>query len=336
MGNLARDVPDEALPNNGSNLHSIGIDIMNSFCTIITPNYMPYALALRESLIEFNADTILYIFVSEYENGLKEHIEGNYSNTYVLYPDELCEQGLGRELFEKYHAVEKDSFRWSMKSVLLQHLLQNVGLSAVIYVDSDIHFYDDSSFLFELLECNSMILTPHNRSLFPQGSPENFSKNFTEGLFNAGFVGASINAIPILEWWGRACSYKCDKDISNGFFVDQKYLDILPVRFEHVLPIQHKGCNVAEWNINDCQRSIVNGEILINGNYPIVFIHFVTYTIIRILNGEDPYLLPHLNLYSIRVNKYNNNIDVINTAYDSMSWKVTAALRKLYGKFFLR
>jgi lipopolysaccharide biosynthesis glycosyltransferase len=275
---------------------------------------MPYALALRESLIEFNSDAILYIFVSDHGKDLKEHIEGNYSNTYVLYPDELCEQGLGRELFEKYHAVEKDSFRWSMKSVLLQHLLQNLGFSAVIYVDSDIHFYDDFSFLFELLECNSMILTPHNRSLFPQASPENFSKNFTEGIFNAGFVGASIDAIPALEWWGQACSYKCDKDISNGFFDDQKYLDILPVRFDHVLPIQHKGCNVAEWNINDCQRSIVDGEVLINGNYPIVFIHFVTYTIIRILNGKDPYLLPHLNLYSTRVNKYNNNIDVINTA----------------------
>ena len=93
-------------------------------------------------------------------------------------------------------------------------------------------------------------------------------------------------------------------------FVDQKYLDILPSRFQGVRQLWHKGCNVANWNMVDCRRVQVDDQILINGVEPIVFIHFTKSTIRGILNGDDALLLPYLN-------SYEDKLQSINPAYTS-------------------
>jgi hypothetical protein len=60
-----------------------------TFCTIITPNYIHYALALRESLLQFTKNMRFYIFISEISSDLKGKVESAYNNTHVLTPIEL-------------------------------------------------------------------------------------------------------------------------------------------------------------------------------------------------------------------------------------------------------
>jgi hypothetical protein len=90
--------------------------------------------------------------------------------------------------------------------------------------------------------------------------------------------------------------------------VDQRYLDAFPVYFEGVRIVKHLGCNVAQWNSDFLKRKEVDGEILINGKWPIVFIHFSSVTIQNIQNGIDHILRPYLELHQSYIKQARNDI----------------------------
>ena len=110
------------------------------------------------------------------------------------------------------------------------------------------------------------------------------------------------------------CEYACEKDREKGLFDDQIYLNILPVYFENVGIIRHRGCNVANWNQVECRRTIQNdGTVLINGLYPVIFIHFTASTIKGILNGSDSALISYLKIYAKAIKAQSLNIDILST-----------------------
>ena len=189
----------------------------------------------------------------------------------------------------------KDHLRWSLKPVFLKFLLGDH--EKVLFVDPDVFFFGNSDFLFDLLDDNNVLLTPHWESFDPNVNPNGFVRNIKNGFFNAGFVGVSRSGIPAIEWWSKMCIFKCEIDPWNGVYVDQGYLSLIPAYFDNVKIIQHKGCNVADWNIDQNERSIdERGEVRV-ADYPIVFIHFAADTIKDILDGEDGLLLPYYRKY---------------------------------------
>ncbi len=267
-----------------------------SFCTISTLDYMPYVCALYDSLMRFNSDVVLNVFISDAACAGADRITSSHGIR--LYgTDDLCMNGTGRKILEKYRAVSMDAFRWAMKPVFLQHLLERGHAEALIYVDNDIHFFNDYSFLFDELETHDIILTPHWRSSDPQADSTNFFTLYTSGLYNGGFVGVTRDALPALAWWASACLYVCEKNAARGQFVDQAHLNLLPVYFDRVKIIRHRGCNVANWNRLECRRVQRDGTVLINGVYSVVFIHFTHSTIRGIDRGDDAPLAPFLQEY---------------------------------------
>jgi len=133
---------------------------------------------------------------------------------------------------------------------------------------------------------------------------------FVGGLFNAGFIGVKSNSKHIMDWWAGCCLYRCEKDFSAGHYVDQIYLNLMPVYFENVKILKHQGCNVANWNQVVCKREIVAGEVRINKKWEIVFLHFTKSTIVGILSGEDHLLTPHLNSYLAALSQHGLNLDL--------------------------
>src|SRR5205085_1046876 len=144
---------------------------------------------------------------------------------------------------------------------------------------------------------SSILLTPHWRTSDPLEDEPAFLSLFTDGLYNAGFVGANKNGIPALHWWAQACHYRMETNEALGLKDDQPYLNVLPVEFENVKIVRHKGCNVASWNHFECKRVQVGDKILINGVYPIVFMHFNRLQFTEILKGHDGLLLPYLEKF---------------------------------------
>lgn len=193
--------------------------------------------------------------------------------------------------------------------MLLQFLLRQQHASKAIYLDNDLFFYNDYQFLFDLLEDHSFLLTPHYYKDYPDREQNWLEANFRVGLYNAGFVGVSAAALRSLDWWAACCAYRCQKNSFRGLFDDQKYLDLIPVREPSALVLRHQGCNVAGWNQELCVREKTNGQLLINGEFPIVFIHFNPMTIREILSGKDRLLQEHYKNYISALKLYRQDID---------------------------
>ena len=261
-------------------------------CTIITSNYFFYAKALYDSLDRLNTGTSFHVLVvDEMEHPLsyKDIVVHSLSEVKQRYPEDYG-------LIEKYEIDKESKLRWALKPLLLKFLLEEKAYEKSLFFDPDLYFFQDPTFLFELLDKNNVILTPHWRSSKPELDSVNFDLLFNGGIYNAGFFGCNAKAIHVLEWWLRGCSYKMSKE--DGYFVDQTFLNLMPVYFaEDVTQINHKGCNVSSWNTIECQRTLNNGKVLINDTYPVVFIHFTNVTIKRIAKGDDHLLQPLLATY---------------------------------------
>lgn len=260
---------------------------MKTFCTISTGSHIKQTLAMVRSTAGYGGAWRFRILVVEPTQDVYEGKEGDVEYR-IEGLDTLRQDPLAAELLDKYRK-KPDQLRWSLKPVWMDYLLSN-GYEEVIYVDNDIVFFADPSFLFEELKNTSILLNPHWRNKEPFIDEDWFLVNFRDGVYNGGFVGASNQGQEALQWWARCCEYACEKDFKRGLFDDQKYLDLMPAAFEDVKILQHRGCNVAYWNADENMRSIANGEVVINNEWPVVFVHFTADLLKQIEKGKEPEL----------------------------------------------
>jgi hypothetical protein len=268
---------------------------MNTFCTIITADYYPKALALFKSIRQFNPSMGLQVLITD-----NKPIAENFSvppGIKIIPVSQLSGYSLVNDLYKKYGHIEMNFFRWSMKPVFITWLLEN-GFDKVLYIDCDMFFFNDYDFLFSELDTSSVLLTPHWENSDPLVDKDSFFTLFTNGFFPAGFIGVNKKGIPAMQWWANACHFMMGSHVKYGIHDDQRYLDIFPVKFETTMIIRHRGCNVGAWNYEECKREAVNGTVLINGQFPVIFIHFDGMMIQGILRGHDELLAPHLRLYT--------------------------------------
>lgn len=273
--------------------------MIRHFCTITTTSHYHKTIALFESLLQLEQDIRMHVLVVNAQN---DHFPDYHSKIEWSGLETVRDEEYAQGIIEAY-PPDSDALRWSLKSVWMKALLGRFGIEKLFYCDNDLFFHSDFNFLYDELDKHRFLLSPHFRSMDPYTDPDNFQNQFTDGIFNGGFVGASNAATEILVWWAKACLFRCEKAKSEGFFVDQKYLDALPARFEGVGIIRHMGCNVAWWNKVDAQRNWKEGKILINNRWPIIFIHYTSNLIEDIRAGGDPLLADHLLHYEKEVQK---------------------------------
>jgi hypothetical protein len=261
---------------------------MYHFCTIASIDYLPFVETLYHSLNNTGSPVTLHALVVNGEtlpasDGIK---------WYTL--DQLSADPLIEEVVSRYH-TNGNALRWSLKPFFLSFLVDR--FEKVIYLDNDIFFFNRFDFLFGELEKHTLLLTPHWSSFEPLPHFDNFLTSFQLGLFNAGFVGATKRGKATLQWWGRLCLHRMETDPTKGLFVDQRYLDLAPIYDPEVGILRHEGCNISSVNMHQNRRVKIGEDVLINGTYPIVFIHFSGETVKHIQNGNDGLLLPYFKQY---------------------------------------
>lgn len=278
---------------------------MSIFCTLITSNFLPFAKTLFQSLKEFDSGIDFYALVVDDKNSI------DITEFTCLRLVDLTEQELVNRIQEKY-ASTSDAFRWSLKSVLMTHLLKSNPNSQVFFVDPDICFFSDFRFLYNELGDSSFLLSPHWKRPTPDSQDDSFISLFTHGLYNAGFVGATSKGINTLRWWTEMCLYSCEDNSQSGLFVDQKYLDLFPLKEPDTKILSHRGCNVAVWNRFECHRAYdKDGQVLINGLYPLVFVHF---TYLAYLIEHDQVLADLLYVYDQRLKENGLSYSLVQRA----------------------
>jgi hypothetical protein len=313
---------------------------MQAFCTIITADYFPRALTLYKSIARYDEQVEFHVLVAD--NKPVHEISNQYPRIKLIPVSSLSNYSLVGDLYKKYAHISLDFFRWSLKPVFISYLLEN-GVDRVLYLDGDMFFVNDYHFLFEELDIASVILTPHWKSNDPLIDSASFFALFRSGIFTAGFIGANRQAIPAMKWWAEACHFLMGEHPALGIHDDQRYLDIFPVYFEGTKVIRHQGCTIGAWHYELCKRELVNGEVMINGKYPVIFIHFEEMLVSQILKGHDPLLLPYLNQYQKEFEEsgfvlkdYIKNIDTYAsaTSFHRLKWKIR--LRTRVKQFFFK
>lgn len=266
---------------------------MNAFCTIVDEHYVPFAKALSASIEQYDIKKQFFVLICNFEPK-PEHEDG--AGIQWMNLSDIMGSVLAKEIIHKYlHQSKKNELRWALKPVLIAWLLDN-GLEKIIYTDCDIFFVNNPCFLFDELDKHSVILTPHWENIDP-GEGGQLADILATGYFNAGFIGVSKYGLPAMNWWAEACGYKVEKSVETGFYDDQRYLDIMPFEFDKVNILQHRGCNLACWNMHVNKREIIDGKLKIAKEYEPVFIHFTNETIQNIINGNDQLLYPYLEKY---------------------------------------
>ncbi|MCH2203693.1 MAG: hypothetical protein MK102_17125 [Fuerstiella sp.] len=273
----------------------------NMVVTIVTASFLHYARALRSAFEELNAGTGFLAIVID-------PTPGTSLPEWAIGPQTLCEeQPRAQQLIEHYRETDRgDAFRWSLKSQLLLYCIRH-GAKKVLWCDPDLMFFEDPKPLFDMIEPDTVLLSPHFRAFRPSTNEVEFQKNFTEGIFQAGFLGVGQDTNEFLDWWAEACLWDMSKNPVLGTYVDQKFLDLLPVYWSGTKILKNRGCNIGEWNWHENKRVVSNANTLINGEDSVMFVHFTDWTIAEILHGRDTSLRPYLERYVRLIRRYDSS-----------------------------
>lgn len=277
---------------------------MNNFSTITTYDHLYKVYALSDSICSKHPDDMLHVLCINGDHRLADHPQCRFYGISDIVSTPSFEI-----IYSKYKR-QSDKLRWSLKPVFLYFLLQN-QIDKVIYIDNDVYFFGECTFLLDQLDQHSFLITPHHYPRDPHKEQNWLEANFKVGLYNAGFVGVNSSAKNNLLWWADCCAYRCEKNPLRGTFDDQKYLDLIPIIAEDTLVLKHKGCNVAEWNRAVIKRTIrEDGSVWLDDIYPLIFVHFNHTTIKVISEGKEPAMVHLLKDYIANLQAYDPSIKV--------------------------
>lgn len=238
-------------------------------CTIVAKNYLAQARCLTESFLAHHPDGKVFVL-------LVDRPDGHFDPTQEAFTTILVED-IGIPQFTamafRYTLLELST---AVKPFFLQYLFNTYPYDALCYVDPDIYFYrraDDV--IWNILRESALLLTPHLTGPLDEEHNPDELLILRSGTYNLGFIGLARRpqTMEFLAWWAEKLTRYCVVDHDRGFFVDQRWVDLVPGRFSGVYIQQDPGCNVAYWNLY--HRNVVRvGETWMVNGRPLTFFHF--------------------------------------------------------------
>lgn len=248
-------------------------------CTIVARNYLAYARILAESFAEHHPDGRCSVLVID-DRGME--VDESVEPFDVIRPADL-----NLDRFEGMAAMyDVTELATAVKPWLLEHLLDQ-DERPIAYFDPDIRFYASVEKIEALATEHGIVLTPHITAPIPDDDKQPGEIDLmASGTYNLGFLALSPceRTRELLGWWQRRLRYDCVIDHALGYFVDQRWFDLVPNTFGPAAIMRDAGMNVAYWNLHErTVRRDLDGGWLVNEE-PLRFYHF---------SGFDP-KRPHL------------------------------------------
>jgi hypothetical protein len=239
---------------------------MRYFCTYFDRHYLARALVLYDSLKRNCADFELWMLCLDEESyrALEKLKLPEVSlislNELERNDSQLLQAKTNRSLLEYYFTCTP-----SLPLFIFNH---NPDVDLITYLDADLYFFSGVEPLFDEIGNHSVAIIAHRFS-------EEFRKHEWNGIYNVGWVTfrRDDNGLSCLQWWRDRCIEWCYDRVESNRFADQKYLDDWPVRFHKVIVLQHKGANLAAWNVGNHELTLRDGKIFVD-DQPLIFFHF--------------------------------------------------------------
>lgn len=245
--------------------------------TIVSKNYMQYALVLRESYLKYNPTSEFYIVLMDLFRK-KEEIDlfrDIVAKGVKIIAASSIRNGVPyfrvEEMFFKYDILEMNT---AIKPFFLEYFC-NKGFLNVMYIDPDIYFTNSMDKLVEKLCDHDIILTPHAISPYPDGNNPDDLAILRAGSYNLGFIAIrnTQNSLKMCRWWEEKLFYLCKNNLPEGLFVDQKWMDLVPSMFDKVYIEKSQAYNVAYWNLHERKVYKDKNVWMVEGER-LVFFHF--------------------------------------------------------------
>ncbi|WP_312097723.1 cell envelope integrity protein TolA, partial [Niallia sp.] len=240
-----------------------------NFCVIAGKEYCIKIMAVYQSLVKNSDNFNLWVCCTDAITH-KFLNEKNLKNMHLIKVEEIENDQLRAVKQER----KINEYCWTLKSFLIDYILENNDIEQVLYCDGDIYFFSNPESIFSEWGSASIYLTP-------QRDLEWVEQKF--GKYQAGIIGfrKDKTGLSAVQWWKDRCLEWCGAVENNGRFGDQKYLDQLPIMYDNVRISTNLGVNAAPWNIiynNDFKISMQEDKVFVN-NDPLVAYHFSCITI---------------------------------------------------------
>lgn len=247
---------------------------VTAFCTVLTRSHLEYGLLLIDSAKVFHPDSRFFVLIVDWDQSINQFFDSR-DGVDLVHLDSLAIPNKNDFLFQ-YSPFELCN---ALKSFLLKHVKANHGYHRIIYLDSDILIYDRLDPIIEKLDSCGILLTPHVSRDYIGSEQESASDAFLQyGAYNAGVIaiGQCPSSNEFLEWWSSKMVFNCLDDRPRGFFVDQKYLDLVPGLFNDVVILKNPGINVGYFNIGKRPITFKDNRWHVGG-HPLILFHFTQY-----------------------------------------------------------
>ncbi len=243
----------------------IGGTVPEHFCTYFDHRYLARGVTMWESLKRHCPAAELHVLCLT--PACEEILSGLGLPDVHLIPldalecafPELTPARVDRNTVEYY---------FTLTPYLPLYLLDRVEATRrITYVDADLFFFGDPQPIFDEVAEASIGIIEHR-------FPERLQALERRGRFNVGWLTFRDDAAAraCLDRWRGQCLEWCHDREEPGRFADQKYLDDWPERVPSLRIIEHKGANVAPWNLDRFELVEREGKLFV-GTDALIFFH---------------------------------------------------------------
>lgn len=236
--------------------------------TICAKNFLGAALVLRKSLEDTNPGLDFYIFIAD---GRHNDLDHDLGKNVVYCEDKFL---ISDHMKYKYSVTEYCTY---LKPVCFKMLFESYD--ELIYLDPDICVYSSLGAILQNFATGALaILTPHLCEISLNDKPYSEVNHLFEGVYNFGFLGLAKDqlTIELLNWWESRLDLYCYGDKSLLLHTDQAWGSYFPCFLrEKCCILDHRGCNVAHWNLNERNlQKVEKNQYTVNGEFELIFFHF--------------------------------------------------------------
>jgi lipopolysaccharide biosynthesis glycosyltransferase len=243
--------------------------------TICSINYLAQARTLGDSLKSTNPDVIFFIGLVDALNGVE--FEDSYAPKYPMIEIDKIDIRDFQEMCDRYNITELNT---AVKPFYFTYFFKHYPEAKnVIYFDPDIIVFQPLTELKHSLANHNAVLTPHINTPIEDQLKPNELHHLNTGVYNLGFVAFSRSEenSRFISWWEEKLRYECLIDLCNGLFVDQNWMNFLPVFVPNTHLERNPGYNAAYWNLHERTFKNEDDTYYVNGTDPLIFFHYSGY-----------------------------------------------------------